>query len=268
MKVSAIMPAYNEEDTIAECISSLLNQTMDSMEIIIIDDGSTDKTPKIIQSYAKKNKNLRFIQQNHKGAATGWNNGLKHAKGKVILIVGADMVMGKNYVKDICTPILNKKTESSMYKEAKIANIKNLWARARGKSIKGSETAFVGIDKKELLSIGGFDTSIGYADDELLYRKKGLKPMMIETEIAHYNPSSLKESYGQFLWIGSSIKTRYLIAFLFPLAPILGTLKAITHFIKDPYLPFIIFLPWYHTVKYFGYGIGAWKWILFKKNIK
>lgn len=90
-KVTVLMPAYNAAPYIAEAIESIINQTFKDFEFIIIDDCSTDNTRDIIETYAKKDKRIRFFknERNLKVAKTR-NKGLKLAKGEYIVNMDAD----------------------------------------------------------------------------------------------------------------------------------------------------------------------------------
>ena len=89
-KISIIIPVYNSENTINRCIDSLLKQTYKNFEIIVINDGSTDKTLKIINDYQKKHNNIFVYSQKNSGAGEARNNGLKKAKGKYVTFVDSD----------------------------------------------------------------------------------------------------------------------------------------------------------------------------------
>lgn len=90
IKISIIVPIYNTEDYLRECIDSLINQTLKDIEIILIDDGSTDSSGKICDEYAKKNKNMTVIHQSNAGQSVARNNGVKIAKGEYIQYVDSD----------------------------------------------------------------------------------------------------------------------------------------------------------------------------------
>lgn len=87
MKVSAIMPAYNAEKTIARAIDSILNQSFAPYEIIVVDDGSKDETLKIVSSFGHR---VRLIRQPNEGAAAARNKGINEARGNWIAFLDAD----------------------------------------------------------------------------------------------------------------------------------------------------------------------------------
>lgn len=89
-KISIIVPVYNSEKTIKRCIDSLLKQTYNDIEIIIIDDGSTDKSNNIIRTYKLKSKNIRVIEQSNQGVSIARNRGLSEATGDYIMFVDSD----------------------------------------------------------------------------------------------------------------------------------------------------------------------------------
>ncbi len=90
VKVSVIIPAYNTEKYIAKCLSSLVNQTLKDIEIIVVDDGSTDGTKSIISQFAVKDKRIKIIEQCNKGPSAARNTGIKAAQGEYIGFVDAD----------------------------------------------------------------------------------------------------------------------------------------------------------------------------------
>ena len=93
-KVSVIIPAYNSEKYVSRMLESVLNQTYSNVECIIIDDGSTDNTYKIIQQYKekfdKKGKVLKLLNQENKGQAAALNLGLKQVTGEYLIWADSD----------------------------------------------------------------------------------------------------------------------------------------------------------------------------------
>lgn len=101
-KFSLIIPSYNVEKYIKKCLDSVLNQTYTNYEIIIINDGSTDNTSKILESY-KSNKKIKIINQENKGLSSARNLGVSNAKGDYILFIDSDDFIEKELLE-----ILNK----------------------------------------------------------------------------------------------------------------------------------------------------------------
>ncbi|MGN1311391.1 MAG: glycosyltransferase family 2 protein [Bacilli bacterium] len=90
MKVSVIVPVFNVENYLEKCLTSLVNQTLKDIEIIIINDGSTDGSQKIIDKFKKENNNIKnYIQQN-KGQASARNFGLQHCSAEYVTYVDSD----------------------------------------------------------------------------------------------------------------------------------------------------------------------------------
>lgn len=88
--ISVIVPCYNLEDYTRRCLESILCQTYHFLEVIVVDDGSTDATPKIIKEYADKDSRIVFVQQKNQGAGMAINHALSIAKGKYIAFVDND----------------------------------------------------------------------------------------------------------------------------------------------------------------------------------
>lgn len=91
--ISIIIPVYNVEDYIEECLESILKQTYKNIEILLIDDGSTDKSGKICDIYEKKDNRIKVIHQNNSGLSSSRNNGIKIARGNYLSFVDADDVI-------------------------------------------------------------------------------------------------------------------------------------------------------------------------------
>ncbi len=92
-KISVIIPCYNQEKYIADCLDSVLAQTFDDYEAIVVDDGSTDNSVKIIKEYQKKSDKIRLIQQANQGVIAARNNAIKEAKGKYIYTLDSDDII-------------------------------------------------------------------------------------------------------------------------------------------------------------------------------
>lgn len=88
--VSVIIPVYNCEEYIQKCLDSIYSQSYDSFEIIVVDDGSTDGSLRILRQNAKKHSNITLIEQANKGQGFTRNHALKLANGEYVLFVDAD----------------------------------------------------------------------------------------------------------------------------------------------------------------------------------
>ena len=109
LKISLVMPVYNEEKFIAECLDSLLKQTYKNFEALMIDDGSTDNTLNILKQYAKKDKRIKAIHQKNVGLGISRNRGIKMSKGEILGFLDGDMIFPKDYLAKLAKPIINKK---------------------------------------------------------------------------------------------------------------------------------------------------------------
>ena len=88
--ISVIVPVYNVDRYLNKCIDSIINQTYKNLEIILVDDGSTDQSGKICDFYANKDKRIRVIHQKNKGGGAARNIALDQAKGDFITFVDSD----------------------------------------------------------------------------------------------------------------------------------------------------------------------------------
>ncbi len=96
--VSVIIPVYNVEKYISECLESLIHQTYKDIEIIIVNDGSTDSSEEIIKSYLEESNNIIYIYQKNKGTAEARNKGIESANGDYVLFVDSDDYLDKDMI--------------------------------------------------------------------------------------------------------------------------------------------------------------------------
>lgn len=89
-KISVIIPVYNTKNELEKCLDSVINQTYKNLEIICVDDGSTDGSGAIVDEYAKKDERIRVIHQDNKGESNARNKGLKIATGEIIAFCDCD----------------------------------------------------------------------------------------------------------------------------------------------------------------------------------
>ena len=212
--VSVIIPAYNEEKDIGNCLNSLKKQRYKNFEIIVVDDGSTDNTKKIVKIY----KNIRLIKGEHKGPGFSRNLGARRARGQILVFVDADMMFRKDYIKNLIKPITKNKEIIGTTHDYEIAVnnenwISRLWGKIRvNKENTEDVKIFRAIRKSKFRKLGGFDPKYGYADDQTFWFKFKIIPKVAEnTTCYHKNPETLKGTYKQARWIGASWKERFSI---------------------------------------------------------
>lgn len=90
VKISVIIPVYNVQDYLRECLSSVIHQTLEDIEIICVDDGSTDSSLKILTEYEYLDDRITIIHKSNKGLASTRNFAMKYAKGKYIFFLDSD----------------------------------------------------------------------------------------------------------------------------------------------------------------------------------
>jgi len=90
-KVSVIIPTYNRAHLIGRAIQSVLNQTYQDFELIVVDDGSTDNTNEVIKEFSQKDKRILYIKHDkNKGGSAARNTGIKAARGEYIAFQDSD----------------------------------------------------------------------------------------------------------------------------------------------------------------------------------
>lgn len=98
--VSIIIPVYRSKEYLESCIKSILNQTYNNIEIILVDDGADDGSGKICDLYSQKYKNIICVHQNNRGVSCARNEGIKRASGEYILFVDSDDYIKPSYLEN------------------------------------------------------------------------------------------------------------------------------------------------------------------------
>ncbi len=95
--ISAIVPVYNTEKLVGRCIDSIIAQTYPNWELILVDDGSTDKSFSVLKEYETKDCRIKVIHQENAGPGLARNKGIQNASGDYIVFVDSDDVIKTNY---------------------------------------------------------------------------------------------------------------------------------------------------------------------------
>lgn len=98
VKVSVIIPVYNVENYLERCLNSVLNQTYKDIEIILVNDGSTDSSGEICDKYGNKDKRIKVINNSNHGVSYSRNCGIRVATGEYVLFVDSDDTIESNYI--------------------------------------------------------------------------------------------------------------------------------------------------------------------------
>ena len=112
LKLSIIIPVFNVEDYLSECLDSILGQKYKSLEIILIDNNSTDNSYKICEKYAKKCPEIKLFKYEKWGAAAVRNFGVKKAKGKYLWFIDSDDFIEKNSIKKLIDTAEKNKSDT------------------------------------------------------------------------------------------------------------------------------------------------------------
>lgn len=112
--ISVIVPIYNTEKYLNECLGSISEQTYKNLEIILVNDGSTDNSPKIVEDFVKNDSRARALFQKNSGQALARQNGFVESKGEYICFVDADDIISKTYVEDLFAALKQEKTDMSV----------------------------------------------------------------------------------------------------------------------------------------------------------
>lgn len=113
MKISVIVPVYNAGKYFNNCINSIVSQTHKDLEIIIVDDGSTDNTPQACDKWAEKDSRIKVIHKENGGAASARNTGLDNATGKYIGFVDADDYIDADMYEILLNDILENDADAA-----------------------------------------------------------------------------------------------------------------------------------------------------------
>ena len=268
--VSVVIPVYNEARFIGKCLASLKRQTYKPLQIIVVDDGSTDGTAGVIKGFSV----VKRLNQPHLGAGAARNLGAKTAKGDILVFVDADMEFEVDFIALLIAPILKGKTSGTWTGNEQVANWNNVWARCWNYNLgryteemisrfSGQRPVFRAILKSEFDKVNGFDL-IGYTDDWTLPNKLGYQPKSTQALMWHHNPDSLLSVFNQAVWLGQRRYKLGILGTLFTLVKhnaasslLVGSIKALQT-VTPAFLPFKLTFD-------LGLSWGAWLSIFGRK---
>ena len=140
--LSIIIPVFNTQDYISDCLKSIMDASLENVEIIIIDDGSTDNSREIINEFSKNEKNISYFYQENKGQGAARNKALELAKGDYVYFMDSDDILNPSRFNEIYTIIKDEKLDAIFFdgesfvdsEENNFDNIKNNFDYSRKQS--------------------------------------------------------------------------------------------------------------------------------------
>lgn len=120
--VSIVVPAYNSEKYIVKCLNSLHEQSYDSIEILIINDGSTDQTQTVVENFIESDRRFLLINQENAGVSSARNVGIKLSKGKYLIFVDSDDYVTPDYVETLVSLMKQGNNELACADYSKVEN--------------------------------------------------------------------------------------------------------------------------------------------------
>lgn len=170
--VSVVIPCFNQACFLSECIDSVISQTYRELEIIIVNDGSTDNTKQLIEAYKEKDSRIIFIDQENKGLPAARNAGLKKSRGKYFLPLDSDDKLSHNYI-ELAVNALESHPDYRMFNTNAIVfgNINEKWnLKYQGyrSLLQGNTLMPTGLFRlNDVLEIGGYDENLRKGCEEL-----------------------------------------------------------------------------------------------------
>lgn len=110
-EVSVIIPVYNNEKFVERCIRSVMEQSFEDLEILVINDGSTDGSGDILEELAAQDSRIRYMKQENKGVSEARNRGIDHARGVYLTFVDGDDYIGTDYIRNFYDAAREKQAE-------------------------------------------------------------------------------------------------------------------------------------------------------------
>lgn len=210
--VTVIVPVFNEEDCIKDCLLSLLRQNFKPLEIIVVDDGSTDNSVAVCE-----NLKVKVIKEDHKGMGAARNLGAFNAKGNLLALLDADMVFAPDYVSKLAAPIIIGKTVATCHWNEMVANWDNPWARCQTwfhglpdrrrhpLAVAEGSGQYRMVRKDFFIDSGGLTEEDGYRADISIWCRTGVLAEIVPDALCyHRNIAGPNELYKESLWRGRS----------------------------------------------------------------
>ncbi|MFC1504727.1 glycosyltransferase family 2 protein [Spirochaetota bacterium] len=204
-KVSVIIPVYNSEASLTQCLESVIDQSYDNYDVIVVDNNSQDVSNDIIMGFADKNLKIKCVFEPNRSRGAARNRGIKEAHGDIIIMTDSDCIVPGDWIEKMIYPIVNENESIVMGGDKDI--IGNFWTQniqesnrvffqnnSEGKYIKVLDSKSFAI-KADIMRSLMFNENIHNLEDfefSLRIRDKIKIRFLSNIQVAHYHKSSLK----------------------------------------------------------------------------
>lgn len=173
--VSVVIPTYNRAEYLRQALASVFAQSFAPWEVIVVDDGSSDRTPEVVQAFGAK---VRYVRQDHQGIAAARNRGLEVAQGEVIAWLDADDLWEPNYLSTVVPLLTDDATLDGVYSGLRYIDAAgNLLPQSSRKVVKPADlysslaeecfiqTSTFAVRRRCFARVGGFDLAFQICED-------------------------------------------------------------------------------------------------------
>ena len=212
--ISVIVPVYNASKYLNRCIDSILGQTYTNLEVILVDDGSTDESPAICDSYGEKDNRVKVVHKENGGVSSARNAGLKVASGEYVAFVDCDDSIDKNMYELLAGIMERENVDLAICDDYRHENNKIMTKSKHPSGIVSKETVddrlvlisatdvnicapWNKLYKRALIDFE-FDTNVNWGEDQLFnykYISKIDKMYYLDRQLYHYYVYSTSLSY-------------------------------------------------------------------------
>jgi glycosyltransferase involved in cell wall biosynthesis len=233
MKVSVIVPAYNEERWIGECLDSLARQSHPDFEVIVVDDSSTDRTGEIARA-----KGVRLLRVARAGAGGARDEGARATTGEILVFLDADTMFEPDYLDRLVEPFADPEVRGTFPGGVRYRNAEEglapgwLWIRGirdgRPPRFRTPHWIAKAVRRADFERVGGYPR-VGYGEDEVFTRLIGPAVVVDDARWETTLPTGVREIFCKALWIGRGLRDSREQLALWRFSPLRSVPAAIAH---------------------------------------
>lgn len=190
-EISVIVPVYNVEKYLPYCLQSIERQTYQHFELVLVDDGSSDRCGVLCDEYAQKHSNTVVIHQSNQGLSAARNNGMKKAQGKYVAFVDSDDIISEDYLNSLHTLITQYNADVS------VGNMNVFWGEGKAGRKKDNVSHIFRYDTEEALEQMLYAKQYGVAACGKLFTREVLKGIEFPVGKLHEDQGTMYKILGQ-----------------------------------------------------------------------